>query len=98
MSDWKPIETAPKDGTRVFLSVYFKGMGVEHRIEYPILAAWKKPTPTTATIRNGDEIITVKRINPRWTVLDKSWDEPLDERYIITHWMPVPSMPKGTKP
>jgi hypothetical protein len=63
-TEWRPIESAPRDGTQVLLWA----------------AGWRAPTTG-------------------WTYEDDPWQDcpfysGLDQRFIPTHWMPLPEPPK----
>lgn len=85
MSEWEPIETAPKDGTQVLVyapigmsiaawSQDTRGPGVSGHVQTPGWIGWA----------NGDEID------------DEGWDTGHGFALQLepTHWMPLPAPPK----
>lgn len=86
MSDWKPIETAPKDGTRIL--IYEQGgAGSDDEV---FACVWGRfwpqtqPTPGTGWRENYSEgWVEFGGMDVRQTC-----DKP-------THWMPLPKPPSG---
>ncbi len=91
MSEWQPIETAPKDGTEIL--AYREDAGV-------FLVRWT----CCAELFSEQEIDAMCREYPRrddeW-LFDKAWmfadfvrGDRLDGDLVPTHWMPLPEPPK----
>jgi len=85
--EWQPIETAPKDGTRVFLWLP-KIEGVQH--EKRIESAW------SCWNCWGNEYGNGPAYNVVW-VQGKYSKEPKHEHIQPTHWMPLPEAPNATE-
>ena len=78
--DWQPIETAPKDGTRVLLS----GDGIVG------FGAWVKDVGKTL-VADPDKPYWEPYDNSYWDIdftNDKDW-------FLAAHWMPLPEPPKA---
>ncbi len=84
MSEWKPIDTAPKDGTKVLIwnSVY----------DFCPIAWWGE--------KDGDDSIFYGwnfegGHSPCCSCEDDfiGWNEDIDEGFMPTHWMPLPEPP-----
>lgn len=78
--EWQPIETAPKDGTDVFIW--------EQYSQTPVVASY-----TNYTNRWGQ---TIGRWSACSEHYDVDGDACLKDRlcqYLITHWMPLPKPP-----
>ena len=88
MSDWQPIETAPRNGTPVLLwspSVIDEILG--------------RPIPLSGHWRER-ESSGGHKLNGRWQVAE--WDPVCDkfqtcEPLGFTHWMPLPEPPLPTQ-
>lgn len=81
MADWQPIETAPKDGTRIMLWRGYTTYGVWAEM---VIAewhddAWRWPSDTQST--HGD-----------WSQ-DEIYDG-YESAKDFTHWMPLPEAPQ----
>jgi len=82
MSEWQPIETAPKDGTAILL----------HGDGRTTLGNWCAPSDTP-TIKYQDGFAP----EPEWEEFEPfwaSWDGGFTEEHPATHWMPLPAPPK----
>lgn len=84
--DWQPIETAPKDGTLVWVwdgrdafTAYYK------QSKYAIFTGWFVPN-------NGD-------YNDGGYGKDYKCCDEYNHQYnnAPTHWMPLPELPKGAE-
>ena len=95
MAEWQPIETAPKDGTKVF--IWREGWD-----QAPV-AQWRdypgNPVVGSDESESADcwmhgwlfhEWFT-PGIEDGWL----GWNEDIDEGCMPTHWMPLPEPPKG---
>jgi hypothetical protein len=84
VSEWQPIETAPKDGTEIL--VYRHDCGI-------LLARWIAAgqflTEPELASMTDDEVET-----PDWFVADFVSGCRLDDNEAPTHWMPLPEPPK----
>jgi len=83
MSEWQPIETAPKDGTWVLLS----GGGIYY--------GWDGDTIPTAVVGQYTDYLNGGTTNPHWQF---AWYDGgyYGEYASPTHWMPLPPPPDGT--
>lgn len=83
MSDWRPIETAPRDGTWVLV------LGDRYKnTDRPAVA----PSRWIAETTERWEYVSDTRQELR-TEDSSHWDYDA-EVYAPTHWMPLPEMPK----
>ena len=82
MTDWRPIATAPKDGTEVLLAA-------PGRVTY---GAWSAPSETPRIVyRDGFAP------EPEWDEFEPYWasyDGGFTDQNPPTHWMPLPEPPK----
>lgn len=80
MDEWQPIETAPRDGTRVLL--FQDGKRTE-------IGAWLDTSTEHEELVRRDGKRAVYEI-----VVDESgyWDG-AEEIFAPTHWMPIPAPP-----
>lgn len=81
MSEWQPIEAAPKDGTRVLIANDDGEMDVAGYV-----AEWSEHSEFVRTAKDGDVFRTVRRDMGYWDAV---------HAYCPTHWMPLPPPPKG---
>lgn len=93
--NWQPIETAPKDGTKILAfkhhpKTYWVDMLIAPRDE--IAVAWWHVTTTEDEVDAGDGLYRkVKRIvSERWI---KGWDMHIPMGMNPTHWIPLPAAP-----
>lgn len=77
MTEWQPIETAPRDGTVVSLKFIWNNQ----ELQAPTLAKW-----STDKTRNGGP----GAIADGWVGADGN---PFVIQYDPTHWMPLPEPP-----
>ena len=89
---WQPIETAPKDGTRIIVAQ----IGLVHDVGGHMVGTeeWKK-------IIFEDEPALTKVlwvVGSRWSDLCRKgnpcWHDGLDKLIPPTHWMPLPEPPE----
>lgn len=79
MSEWQPIETAPRDGTEVILGSLaqtYKGAPVPPRVT---IGYWTQ-----------DDEPEYEYCDPYWM----SWDGGFTKENPPTHWMPLPPPPE----
>jgi len=78
MTDWQPIETAPRDGTDVIV-------GFDRADTWIVHVAWW---------RTGEEYGCTANDRGWWSyTLGSVTQEQLDEDRTPTHWMPLPDPP-----
>lgn len=83
---WRPIETAPKDGTLIDVWVVAADPALRSRITD---ASWREPTDSEWWVHGGDTIETP----------EACWHDcfgPLGSTEQPTHWMPHPCAPGST--
>ena len=92
---WRPIETAPKDGTEILLhapACDYKGTNVKARTTY---GHWRAPSDTPR-IKYQDGFAP----EPEWEDFEPfwaSWDGGFTEECPPTHWMPLPPPPTSAE-
>lgn len=82
MSQWQPIETAPKDGTEI--DVW----------EFCHNPDWR---PNRHGLASGYRVTNVRWTNGRWEYYfdrDGEWIEAPAEHYTISHWLAIPGPPR----
>jgi hypothetical protein len=80
--DWKPIETAPKDGTRFWGKIDDDAIAMLWHEEFKeFVSSWRQMT-----------------MAPGYTVDGKSSKNHSPEIHCPTHWMPLPTPPKEPTP
>lgn len=86
MTEWRPIETAPKDGTEIILFCP-RGDGTPGKTYRLTSGSWFIP-PTCTYTPDPEEDFDEP---PSWL----SWDGGFSENTMMpTHWMPLPEPPK----
>lgn len=94
MSEWQPIETAPKDGTEIILGAAaqtYKGLPVEPRVT---VGHWTTEEECRVDIGDcgGDcHCREYEYVEPSWI----SWDGGFTEENPPDSWMPLPSAPNN---
>ena len=78
MSDWQPIETAPKDGTQIVLAIFFSTDNIELTEPGYQCGAW----------RDGKFQVEIGFALAGVASLGVSFECPW------THWMPLPTPPE----
>lgn len=88
MSDWKPIESAPRDGTHLLL---YSAEWTRHAVNTDArsFAGGREPAPAFARIRGVYE--------GRWSDVGACWYSVTRHKFLSppTHWMPLPDPPEG---
>ena len=79
--NWKPIETAPRDGSRVIIACYSDSMG-----EWLVTEGWWATPHEYAGLRQCYWMYKDNRV-----MLDASIHDGLG----ASHWMPLPSPPNS---
>lgn len=80
MSEWQPIETAPKDGTRV---IVYEPHGVHSR------AGRRK-------VCSCDKVTESYWHQPGNPAVEGFWTSPMGQvRFKPTHWQPLPAPPES---
>ena len=88
VSEWRPIETAPKDGTEVLVYVEVATVPVAHIAFYRSAEQWE----TEGQYCGGWD--SVEEWEGWWSYVRHSvTQEKLDDITTPTHWMPLPSPP-----
>lgn len=93
MSEWKSIETAPKDGTDILLAALpqvYEGQKIESRVT---VGHWTTDDECRVDVGDcgGDcHCREYEYADPTWI----SWDGGFTEENPPTHWMPLPSPPE----
>lgn len=82
MSEWQPIETAPKDGTKVLIVNDEGAIDVAGYIEQ-----WNERDEWVRKAKDGDVYRTVREDRGYWGT---------GTAYCPTHWMPLPAPPVST--
>jgi len=80
--EWQPIETAPKDGTRILIS------NGDYVCEAKMESREYESEEYVRTERDGSVISRRSKRTDYW------WRPTLDWAYDATHWMPLPEPPK----
>ena len=92
---WRPVETAPKDGTHILLhapACEHEGAPVHARTTY---GHWSAPSDTPH-IKYQDGFAP----EPEWEDFEPfwaSWDGGFTEEHPPTHWMPLPPPPTSAE-
>jgi hypothetical protein len=81
MSEWQPIETAPKDGTPIFITAPYWLEDGKFRGALPIAVRWTTNAESGANWEGGGW----------WTLPDLS--AVVSNAGRCTHWMPLPFPP-----
>ena len=79
MSEWQPIETAPRDGTRVLLVNDNGAIDIAGYVEQ-----WTVRYEFMRKERDGDVYKEVREECGYWNT---------EIAYCPTHWMPLPALP-----
>ena len=79
--EWQPIETAPKDATKVLIVNADGEMDVAGYVEQ-----WDERTEFVRKAKDGDVYRTVRDECGYWDT---------DKAYCPTHWMPLPEAPNA---
>ena len=83
MAEWKPIETAPKDGTLILI---VNDDGAIDVAKYE--PEWREYQEYVRTAKDGDVYKTVREDVGCWST-DFAW--------CPTYWMPLPAPPNPAK-
>ena len=88
MKEWQPIETAPKDGTRVIVSKIGKthdtqGHGI-YSDEYRRIIFEEEPTIVSVWFA----------CTARYIAGQSYWSDGIEKLVTPTHWMPLPKPPE----
>ena len=77
--EWQPIETAPRDGTRVLIANDEGAIDVAGYVE-----EWHEQSVFVRKARDGDVFKSVREDVGYWDT---------DIAYCPIHWMPLPDLP-----
>ena len=99
MSEWLPIETAPKDGTRILLLL---GDGLRYEMAV-VISRWTVvlsiPKPARTQELDEYDVHHGWESDPtNWQLI--SWTDEcgcISQRYAPTHWQPLPLPPLRDK-
>lgn len=85
MTQWQPIETAPKDGTKIVIW--------NKRYDFCPIANWYKAKSDDDT--DGWELESWK--SPCCSCADGfiGWKEDIEDGFMPSHWMPLPYAPRS---
>lgn len=88
--EWRSIETAPKDGTRILVNIdgADKLAGLE---QWAAIAWWAR---TEYLDYDKDTMVDAEGWT-QWTCDDAYYNDVLTGHRTPTHWMPLPNPPKG---
>lgn len=81
MSEWQPIETAPKDGTEVLVGVDIATVWIVRNASF---------------VREDDWVPRGGCGDGWWAYNNSVTQEMLEGIYEPTHWMPLPEPPEST--
>jgi len=89
--NWQPIETAPKDGRKIFI--------YRHGWEEAPIAIWGEHPDNPVVSHDHKEVYMSGWISDSWAMhgLEEGfigWDEDIEDRNMPTHWMPLPEPPE----
>jgi len=79
--EWQPIETAPKDGTKVLIVNSDGAIDVAGYV-----VQWDEHSELVRKARDGDVYRTVREDTGYWDTETAYWP---------THWMPLPEAPNA---
>ena len=88
MSEWQPIETAPKDGSDILILA--KGMAIEARY---VPGSWGPDIPGEVREYDGAVWVAFDDLT-QFEIEEGSLEDGQDHHGSVTHWMPLPEAPK----
>ena len=86
MADWQPIETAPRDGTKI-IGAYFTG---ERERRGDIAAVWWQPE--FEAFISSCRMMTMAK---GYTINGKQSELHSPEIESVSHWIPLPEPPQA---
>ena len=82
-NDWRPIDTAPRNGSKVLIVNEEGEMDVASYV-----AQWYESEEFVRKASDGDVYRTIREESGYWLT---------ETVYLPTHWMPLPAPPGGEK-
>lgn len=79
MSEWKPIETAPKDGREVFVKRVFDGRIIAEGLAVFDTMAMDAPMRQSDDYTDADEVFAN---TPRWLLVSRLYSFPTPTHYL----------------
>jgi hypothetical protein len=88
VTEWQPIDTAPRDGTTVIV-------GWDSATVWIVRAAWWRSKEDIEQMAMGGCLDADDADIGWWSYIHSVTQEMLDDYRAPTHWLPMPPPPKG---